>query len=118
MTTTFSCAPQTNDLFIGSDGNLSISTQLQAVLYACQNAMQLVLGEAIYQTNEGLPNFQLIWGGVPNIPQWRAAAYVTLQNVSGVQEVISLTAAQMGGRLVYNATILTLYGTGTFNGQL
>jgi len=118
MTTTFSCAPQTNDLFLGPDGNLAVSTAIQAVLYTCQNAMQLVRGEAIYQTNLGLPNFQLIWVGVPNIAQWRAAAYTTLQNVPGVQEVLSLDARQMGSTLFYEARILTLYGTGAFNGRL
>lgn len=106
-----------NDIYIGADGNLAVATGLQAVLYACANAAKAQRGEMIFQTNEGLPNFQLLWVGNPNIEQWRVALQTTLENVPGVQEVISLTADQVGNRVVYLATILTIYGSGVINGE-
>lgn len=123
-----------NDLFIGDDGNLVLagitednSDQLQAVLYACQNAAQTLLGECIFNTPRGLPNFQLIWTGVPNIPLWEAALINILSTTPGVSSVESVvfqraTDTNSYGKsndiLIYTATIITLFGTGTIDGGL
>lgn len=121
-----------NDLFIGENGNLVLAgatgtnpDQLQAVLYACQNAARGQLGEMVLQVNRGLPNDQLIWVGKPNYQLWQSVLLKTLQNVSGVKEVQEIVL-QKGFNtdsynnsldvLIYAATIITDFGTGNING--
>ena len=113
----------TNDLFLNDAGNIAIAgstqtnaDQLNAVLMACATAAKAQLGEMVLQTNVGVPNFQLIWNGVPNIPQWRAALIAILRSVEGVVDVLSLTTSQATQNVLsYQAVILTQYGQGVVN---
>jgi len=105
-----------NDIFIGEDGNISLIFNLQGTLQACAQATKTLLGEMIFQANQGLPNFQLIWKGVPNLQQYEAAVRATILAVDGVQEIVSFTYSLADNKLTYTATILTIYGTGVVNG--
>lgn len=106
-----------NDIFIGPNGNLAISTGLQAVLQACATAAKLQLGEAIYYVDNGVPNFQLIWNGVPNIQQWEVALTNVLESVVDVVDVLSLNVIVANNAVSYTAVILTIYGEGIVNGN-
>jgi hypothetical protein len=106
-----------NDLFLGLDGNLQTATGIDAVLYACANAAKTILGEMVLLVDQGLPNFELVWVGVPNLAQWQAALQVTLEAVAGVVQVDALTVSvDADNSLHYTAIILTEYGSGTLNG--
>jgi predicted hotdog family 3-hydroxylacyl-ACP dehydratase len=115
---------ENNDLYINANGNLAIVNDLEATLQACAHSAKALLGEMVLNTNLGLPNFQTIWVGVPNVAQWEAALRVAFQNVEGVIGVQSLTITQekeTTGRIVntvlsYVAVILTEFGVGTVNG--
>ena len=63
-----------------------------------------------------------MWVGVPNIAQFTAALRQTFLDITGVTEVISLIISQVNNTLVssqssdmivFQATIQTIYGTGT-----
>jgi hypothetical protein len=69
----------------------------------------------IFATNQGLPNFQLIWVGVPNIPQYEAAVRATILAIDGVLEVVSFVASLADNTLTYTITIRTIYGVGVVN---
>ena len=69
MTQTFT-SDSLNDITLGSDGNLSISTGLQGVLNACATAAKAQLGEMVLATNKGVPNFQTVWSSRRNIAQF------------------------------------------------
>lgn len=106
-----------NDLYIGADGNLAVATGLAAVMQACASAARTLLGECVLQTDVGLPNFQLIWVGVPNVPQWQAALRFTLQAVEGVDSIVSINAIRASKNVLqYTAVIKTIYGQGVLNG--
>lgn len=105
-----------NDLVLASDGNLGISEALEAVLQACEHAAKAQLGEMILATNEGVPNFETVWSGTPNVAQFEAALRRQLLRVQGVTSVAELTAIVANNILSYNATIVTIYGQGTING--
>lgn len=111
MTVSFS-VDQNNDLFIGADGNLSVSSGLQAVLHAAQQAAQAQLGEMVFAVDQGIPNFQTVWNGAPNIAQFEAALRRTLLSVPGVKGVLALNVTVGDNRLNYQATIQTEFGTG------
>ena len=101
-----------NDIFIGTDGNLSIKTNLEAVMQAAQQAAQSQLGEMIYAKDEGVPNFQTIWQSSANVAQFEAYLRRTILAVEGVVKVESMTIRVESGTLFYTAEILTIYGRG------
>ena len=73
-----------NDIYIGDDGNIALVFNLQGTLQACAHSGKTILGEMIFAANQGLPNFQLIWVGVPNLQQYETAVPATLLAVYGV----------------------------------
>lgn len=105
-----------NDLFIGADGRLAIATGLEAVLFACQNAVQALLGEMPFDVDRGMPNFETIWNGSPNLAQFEAAARAMILSVDGVVAVQSFTVGIVGDVVQYAAVIETRFGTDTING--
>lgn len=117
MTQSFSLN-KNNDIFIDNIGNLSISSGIIAVTFACQNAAQTILGEMVLSVDEGLPNFQTIWIGVANIPQFEAALRVTLLAVVDVVEILSLSIVNSNNVLNYEVKILTTYGTTAIQGAV
>lgn len=108
-----------NDIFLGKDGNLSIVFDLQGTLQACAHAAKTILGEMIFATNQGLPNFQVVWVGVPNLQQYEAAVRATILAIDGVSEVVSFLADMSDNTLTYTITIRTIYGVGVVtNGSI
>jgi len=108
---------ENRDLYLDSSGNIAISTDLQACLEACENAVSTLLGEQIYQIDEGMPNFELIWNGTPNYKQFEIAIRNTLESVENVLEVtnFSFDVAE-SNTFRYNAEIKTIFGLGVVNG--
>jgi len=104
-----------NDIYLGTRGNLVLAVDLQAVLQSAQQAVQTLLGELLYNTNRGMPNFQLIWNGTPNLPQYRVALQSLILTVPGVTEVISIDLSFSNNILSYSAIIATTFGTGTIS---
>lgn len=111
-----------NDMYLTQQGDISMSTDLQAVLEECAQAARTLLGECIYDTTIGIPYQQVVWVGVPNISQFTAALRAAFLNVVGVTEVISIIAEQTNNlsisqqsasMLSFTAIIQTIYGTGT-----
>jgi hypothetical protein len=109
-------ANSNNDIFIGGDGSLSVVSGLDAVTQACKQAAQAQLGEMVLSTDQGVPTFQTIWNGSPNIPQFVAYLRRTLMTVPDVIEVTALAAVVSDGVLSYTATIKTNYGEAAING--
>lgn len=106
----------TNDIYIAFDGNLAINTGLFAVLQACAHAVKAQLGEMVLQTQNGIPNFQLVWRGAPNLLQFESYIRTAILQVDGVLEIVSLTASVASDAVTYQATIRTVYGLGDVNG--
>ena len=109
-----------NDLYLDSDGNISVSYDLQADLEQCAQASKTLLGELIFNTNIGIPYQQAIWIGVPNVQQFNAALRSAFLSIPDVVEVISLLIIQNDAKdintLNYQAIINTIYGQGEING--
>lgn len=115
MTASFLTDTQ-NDLYIAQDGNLAFSTGIGAVVQSVQNATQAILGQCIFDVELGLPVFETIWNGVPNIPQYETALESTILAVPGVRDILSLDIAADGEAVRYTANILTDFGAGVVNG--
>lgn len=107
---------ENNDLYLGSDGNLVVLSGIEAVAAACLTISKTILGEMVLTTTQGLPDFQAVWVGVPNLKVWESYLRRSLQNVSGVIDVISIKVAKENDTLFYTATIRTQFGITTING--
>ena len=111
MTMTFAVDTD-NDLFLNGAGNIAIATGLQAVLENCAHAMKTVLGECVLDIERGIPDFQTVWYSRAKLPQFNFAAVLALRAVAGVVAVKSFNSGYVDDRLVYQATIITIYGEG------
>lgn len=105
-----------NDLYIGPDGSLALTYNLQAVMQAAQHAAQTQLEEMIYATDQGLPNFATVWNGAANISQFEAYLRKTLLAVNHVTGIRDLAIRTEGNTLSYEAVTETEYGAGVVSG--
>ncbi len=110
---TFSVNSQ-NDLYLDALGNIALAYDLIAITQQCQQVAKTLLGELIYNTSTGIPYFQVLWVGVPNVAQFTGALRTAFLTVGGVLEVVSLMTSQVGNSLSYTAVIRTVYGNGAF----
>ncbi len=104
-----------NDLFLNSKNDISMNTGLDACLQACESAVSTILGEKIYNQNDGIPAFNIIWNGVPNLAQARIAIIDTIQKVDNVIEVSNFDFVATDNEFKYTATIKTTFGLGNIN---
>ncbi len=111
MVQTFATSSPNNDLFIGADGNLAILSGLAAIEAACATATRAQLGEMVFATDTGIPNFQALWIGTPEYNLWKSAILSTLQGVAGVTTVTSLNLSVSGSTVSYTARITTEFST-------
>lgn len=108
---------ENRDLYLDKFGNIAMSTDLQACLESCESAVSTMLNEQIYQMDEGVPNFELIWNGVPNYAQAEIAIRNIIETVDNVIEVIAFSyEIAESNTFRYNATIKTNFGIGVLNG--
>lgn len=107
-----------NDLYLDAQGYIAVASDLQAVLQNCEHAVKTMLGECVLDQQRGLPNFTVIWNGNPNVNQYDAALRKTIRAVSGVVDIRSLNVRLSGEKLIYNAVIKTIYGTGELTNGL
>lgn len=105
-----------NDIYINPDGKLAMVQGLEATLQACAHACKAQLGEMVLALLQGIPNFQTIWNGAPNVVQFEAYIRKTLLQVVGVVDVLDLVTGISDNVLSYEATILTIYGQEVLNG--
>lgn len=103
-----------NDIYLDSVGNLALVYDLTAITQQCQQVAKTLLGEMIYNVNQGIPYQQTLWVGVPNIGQYTSALRSAFLAVDGVLEVVSLITSQSENTLTYTAVIRTIYGNGGF----
>lgn len=105
-----------NDIYLNSQGNISLSFDLQAVLQACAQAARTLLGEMIFNTDQGIPYLETLWIGVPNVQQFNAALRTAFLSVDNVIDVVSLITSQIDNTFAYTAVIRTNFGSGGISG--
>lgn len=107
-----------NDVYLDSNGNLSLSTGIQAILENCSQTAKTRLSEVVLNTELGLPYFTTLFVGVPLIYAFNAALTSALLTVNGVLTVPSVITTQEQNTFYYTAYINTTYGSGEINGSL
>jgi hypothetical protein len=115
MTQTFGLNSN-HDLYLGPDGNLVVLTGVEAIATACVTACLTQLGECVLETGVGLPNFQTVWVGTPDLAIWQSYLQDTILNVDGVTQVDSIRLTINNNVLNFAASISTIYGPTTISG--
>lgn len=105
-----------NDLYVGSDGNLSMSFDVQAAAETAQHFAATLRTEMIHEYDLGIPFFIAAFGSSPSIPQFEAAAKQRILQAPEVTGIRSFETVQSGDVLGYTAVIETTYGAVTING--
>ena len=107
-----------NDIYLDPQGNLAIAVGLTAILQNCEHAARAVLGEMVLEVDRGIPYFETVWAGNPQISQFDAALRRALLAVEGVIEVVNLSTTPEDNQLNYTALIRTTFGEGTASGTI
>lgn len=107
-----------NDIYLDANGNLAIAAGIIGCEQACQTASQAQLGEMVLAITSGVPNFQTVWNGSPNLSIFQAYLRNTLLSVKSVLSVISLSASVRDGTLFYTAQISSTFGLLELNGKV
>lgn len=105
-----------NDLFLTPAGLLATANAAEAVAQVSAQAARTLLGEMVLAVNEGLPFFDTIWTGAPDVVRFEAALRRRLLAVPGVTGIVSLSSTLLGDRYTYLATLRSIYGPVTLNG--
>lgn len=105
-----------NDIYLGSDGNIAISTAIQAASETAVHYGKTLRQEMIQEYDRGVPFFIVSFGANANIPQFEAAMKARILQTPEVTAITSFQTTQDGDVLRYTATIETTYGATTING--
>lgn len=105
-----------NDLFLDDADGIATVTGRDAALQNCLTAARTLLGEMVLAFDQGIPYFQVVWVGAPNVAVFEAAMRQRLLAVQDVTGIVDFTTEQVGNVLRYSATISTVYGEGSING--
>lgn len=112
-----------NDIYLGNNGNIVLLQGQSAVEGACKSTSRASLGEEVLQFTSGLPFFQAVFVGTPNLAIFENSLRQALEAVDGVTAVTALNtqvSKNQQGRSVlrYQATIQNKYGlTATITGE-
>lgn len=109
-----------NDIYLDERGNIAMAYNQEAILQECSQVARVVLGELVFNTDLGIPFFNVVFNGVPNVAQYTSSLRASFLSVNGVNEVVSIVIGQSTNatpyQLTYTAIIKTIYGTGVING--
>lgn len=106
-----------NDLYYDDSGNLaSASASVEAVLQVCRNYALAIRGEMLAKRQKGMPYFQVVFSGKPDIDLFEAFFKKRIAEVEGAIGVKRFAGWIEDGMLKYEATINTIYGDGVIRG--
>jgi len=109
---------ENNDIFATSSGSLAVSTGIQAVLEACQHAVEVRRGGMIYNQSQGIDYFTQVFAGSPNLLIFESQARAAIARVDGVEAILEFSVDLADNTLKYSANILTSFGVGEISGTV
>lgn len=109
---------ENNDIYIAKNGRLAMADGLPAVLQNIEHAVKARLSEMVLAVDRGIPFFETIWNGSPNIGQYDAALRVAVLRVEGVLRIDSISFNRNGSSITYTMVVETIYGGVVSNGSI
>jgi hypothetical protein len=107
-----------NDLSLDENGNITMSSDLEALKYVIENVVKTQMGELQLNINKGIPYFQTIFSHQTNVPYWKVYMVDAIENVDGVIscEYFNIDIDNEKNLLTYVASIKTEFGDILLNG--
>ena len=109
--------PETNDLFLDTNGNIALAFGKDAYEQIVNAKMKTVSGEVPFNLRLGLPYFDTVFKSASNIEIWRSEAIRMLKGISFVDDVLSFDCNFSQGVVKYTSKILTKSGAVELNGK-
>lgn len=100
---------ENNDL-IFLNGSIVLDINAQAVADITKSVCSTVLGEMIFNADQGIPYFDIVWNGVPNLSQAEYELRTAILSVDNVDDITDFSLFVSDDTLSYNATIQTTFG--------
>ena len=104
--------------FLVTGGTINRLTGIEAVLVNCQHEAQVLRGEDPFDKNRGMPNFEEIWAGQPNVLQFEFSLRNVLSVVKDVDSLSNFKADISSNVLDYEITINTPFGSDSISGSV
>ena len=116
MTTNF--AIDSDNGFLLSQNQIVLLEGVEAIAVNCTTEVQTLTGEDPYFQLKGMPNFQTIWEGSPNVPDFETSLRDALLNINGVFNATNFIYDLNDNILTYSIEIQTFIGFTTIEGIL
>ena len=108
---------ENNDVFLDGTHNIALCEGVEAIAQVIENVVRCQKGELQLDIERGIPYFETVFSsGIADIDIWKSYMIDAIENVSGVNSVVSFDITITGDVLKYVAEIDTIYGTATITG--
>jgi methionyl-tRNA synthetase len=105
-----------NDIYLDSIGNLVLSEGKEAVAQVCRNEILTIKGELKYDTDKGIPYWDILSTGRADLDTLRFYILKTVQKIDEVQTIKSLNFETNNDEIRYTLNIETQNGEAVING--
>lgn len=109
---------ENNDFVLGANGNLAIARDIEAIAQESRHHAATLRGEMIHSMDQGIAYFRDVFNKIPNLAQVEASLRRRILSIDDVVSITFLRAFISGETLKYEATIKTVYGEVSINGDV
>lgn len=107
-----------NNGFLVEENQLVLLEDKEAIAVNATTSVQTLLGEEPFLQDVGMPNFETVWEGSPNIPDFERSLRDTLSQVNGISLVGNFIYSLNNNELEYSIDVLTTFGITTVSSTL
>ena len=105
-----------NDIYIDSNGDFALLTDINALANISRNVVLTNLGEPEFNQQDGIPYFETVFTDTPKIDLLQAAQVATLERLENVNRVSNYEYNQENGIYSYSLIEHTTFGDIIING--
>ena len=107
---------QDNDIYIDANGNIALTSDIQALSDVCKNKVLTTLGEPQYNQLNGVPYFETVFCDISKPDLFQAAVIQTIENTEHVIRTSDFAYTQNNNVLSYTVKIISDFGEILLNG--
>ena len=107
---------EVNDIYIDKSGNLVIAEEKEALRQICLTATRTVYGELPFNTNFGIPYFDILYTGKSNLDLFRFYLQRIILSIENILSIKSIKFVTNNNQLSYNIIVNSSFGELSING--
>ncbi|MDR0675640.1 MAG: hypothetical protein LBF97_01180 [Elusimicrobiota bacterium] len=105
-----------NDIYLNSKKSIAIGEDKQALSQIIKNSILTLLGEIELDTTKGIPYFDSLFLGIPDLDLFESYLRNTIKNIDGVIAITNYIYEIKDNIFRYKIYIQTIYGDIEING--